>query len=338
VTTEVRDGLPDETRQPLLDLRCELAALRVNVALERLVLSHKAGFNPAQLRIPAGLPGGGQWTDSDGGDDVILIGARGRGSVSVRIGNQSFEATPAQAARYAVANARAEAAAARVAEVDPTWRPQRSLTDPNSIEGQIRRAEGEAREAEARLAGLARARFGDNQGPALGPIGPRAGTGTPSFSSPEAIGSFRSITGMPDVGSGIARSRSDGTVAFTEVDGQAVFGVNSDAPGYTARDEAMARDMRQRLIERHPDVMATGNVGHKPNDALFNAEANALMRAAETYGGTLAGCTIEMRVDRPLCPSCGVVLPYVGLQLGNPTVRFVDPFGNVSTMRHGRWQ
>ena len=95
-----------------------------------------AGFNPAQLRILAGQDGGGRWIDSEGGD-VILIGARGRGSVLVRIGNQTFEATPAQAARYAVANARAEAAAARVAEVDPTWRPQRSLTDPNSIEGQI---------------------------------------------------------------------------------------------------------------------------------------------------------------------------------------------------------
>lgn len=97
-------------------------------------------------------------------------------------------------AQVAVANARAEAASARVAEVDPTWRPQRSLTDPNSIEGQIRRADGEAREA-------------------------------------EAIGSFRSIKRLPDLGSGITRSRSDGTVVYTEVDSDAVFGVNSDAPG-----------------------------------------------------------------------------------------------------------
>ncbi len=112
VTTEVRDGLPDETRLPLLELRCELAALRVYLALKRLALSHKAGFNPAQLRIPAGQPGGGQWTDGEGGV-VILIGARGRGSVSVRVGSRTLDATPAQAARYAVANARAEAAVAR---------------------------------------------------------------------------------------------------------------------------------------------------------------------------------------------------------------------------------
>ncbi len=337
MTDHILDGLPIEARPLLLDLRCVLAELRVCVALQRLALAHKAGFNPAQLRIPAGQDGGGQWTDGDGGD-VILIGAQGRGSVSVRIGNRTIDATPGQAARYAVANARADGAAARVREVDPTWQPRPSLSNPHSIESQIRRAEGEAREAEARLAELSRARFGDNQGPPLDAVGPRAGTGTPSLPPPEAIGSFRSITGMPDVGSGVARARSEGTVAYAEVDGQAVFGVNANAPAYTARDEAMARDMRQRLIDRYPDVMATGNLGHKPNDALFHAEANALMRAAESYGGTLVGRELDVRVDRRICRSCDTVLPYVGLQLGNPTVRFRDPYGNVTTMRDGRWQ
>ncbi len=75
MTTQIRDGLPDETHLPLFELRCELAALKVYLALKRLVLSHKAGFNPAQLRIPAGQTGGGRWTDGNGGGDVILIGA-----------------------------------------------------------------------------------------------------------------------------------------------------------------------------------------------------------------------------------------------------------------------
>ena len=140
MTTQILDGLPDEIRLPLLHVRCELAALKVYLALKRLALSHKAGFNPAQLRIPAGQPGGGQWTDGDGGD-VILIGAQGRGSVAVRVGNRTIDATPGQAARYAVANARADAAAARVREVDPTWQPRPSLSNPNSVESQIRRAE-----------------------------------------------------------------------------------------------------------------------------------------------------------------------------------------------------
>lgn len=68
--------------------------------------------------------------------------------------------------------------ARRVREIDPAWRPRPSLTDPNSVEGAIRRAEGEAREAQDRLAELARARFGDNQGPPLDMPGPGARTGT----------------------------------------------------------------------------------------------------------------------------------------------------------------
>lgn len=142
---------------------------------------------------------------------------------------------------------------------------------------------------------------------------------------------------MPDIGTGPARRTSEGTVAYAEVDGQTVFGVNSDAPGYTMRDEAMARDMRARLIERYPDIMATGNAGHKPNDALFHAEANALLRAAEPYSGSLGGRTIQMRVDRPLCRSCDVVLPYLGTQIGNPTVRIFDGAGDIWIMRDGIW-
>ncbi|MBL8565370.1 MAG: hypothetical protein JNM89_06610 [Hyphomicrobiaceae bacterium] len=337
MTDETFDQQLREARLSLRNIRCEVAELRIYLALKRIVaLSHKAGFNPGQLRLPGGQPGGGRWTGGNGGD-VILVGARGRGSVSVRIGNRTLDATPAQAARYAVANLRAEAAFRRVQEIDPTWRPRPSLTDPNSIEGQIRHAEVEAREAEARLGELARARFGDNQGPPLDAEPPRGGTGTPSSPPSGMIGSFRTITGMPDTGSGPALAKSDGTVAYLEVDGQGVFGVNSNAPGYTVRDEAMARDMRARLIERYPDIMNTGRVSYKPNDALFHAEANALLRAAEPYGGTLAGRTLEMRVDRPLCPSCDAVLPHLGTQIGNPTVRIIDGAGDIWIMRDGMW-
>ena len=46
VTTQILDGLPGEIRQPLLEARCELAAPKVYLALKRLALLHKAGFNP----------------------------------------------------------------------------------------------------------------------------------------------------------------------------------------------------------------------------------------------------------------------------------------------------
>ena len=83
--------------------------------------------------------------------------------------------------------------------------------------------------------------------------------------------------------------------------------------------------------------MATGNVGHKPNDALFHAEINALLRAAEPYGGSLAGRTIEMSVDRRLCDSCDKILPSIGTHLGNPTVRIIDGNGALWIMRDGIW-
>jgi hypothetical protein len=31
------------------------------------------------------------------------------------------------------------------------------------------------------------------------------------------------------------------------------------------------------------------------------------------------------------------LLPYIGLELGNPTVTFVDPDGSSRTMRDGSW-
>jgi hypothetical protein len=78
--------------------------------------------------------------------------------------------------------------------------------------------------------------------------------------------------------------------------------------------------LRDSLLEKYPDVMDIDNIGRRPNDAVFHAEANVLLRAARENGGTLAGVTLEVLSDRPLCPSCREVLPYVGLELGNPVL------------------
>lgn len=141
---------------------------------------------------------------------------------------------------------------------------------------------------------------------------------------------------MPDIGDRPAITRGEGTVAYAEVDGKPVIGVNSNAPGYTMSDQAAAEAMRARLVERYPDLMATDNLGHKPNDALYHAEANALLRA-EAGGQYLSGRTIEMSVDRELCRSCERVLPFVGLHVGNPTVRIIDGTGSTWVMRDGIW-
>ena len=81
VTDETFDQLLHEARRSLRNIRCEVAELRVYLALKRIVaLSHKAGFNPGQLRLPAGQPGGGRWTDGDGGDVILVGGYNGHAS------------------------------------------------------------------------------------------------------------------------------------------------------------------------------------------------------------------------------------------------------------------
>lgn len=122
--------------------------------------------------------------------------------------------------------------------------------------------------------------------------------------------------------------RRVGTVTTTEIDGVRYFGSNSTAPSYSSTDRREAEVMRDVLIRKYPDIMKTERIGRKPNDAVFHAEANILMRVARENGGTLSGRSIEMYSDRAMCSdSCPIVLPKLGLELGNPTVTFVGPEG-----------
>jgi hypothetical protein len=54
-------------------------------------------------------------------------------------------------------------------------------------------------------------------------------------------------------------------------------------------------------------------------------------------GGSLAGQTLKVYVDRRICPSCRELLPRIGLELGNPTVTFIDHGGNQLTMQNDEW-
>jgi hypothetical protein len=60
-------NLGHESEAELAHRRWEIARLRLDFALLKLALrARKAGFNPAQPRVPAGGPGGGQWTTEGG--------------------------------------------------------------------------------------------------------------------------------------------------------------------------------------------------------------------------------------------------------------------------------
>jgi hypothetical protein len=128
-----------------------------------------------------------------------------------------------------------------------------------------------------------------------------------------------------------------GTVAWTEFKGKNIFGSNSTSPTYWSVDRAEADRLRATMIRRYPDVVSQDNVGQIPNDAFYHAETSVLLRSAKENGGTLAGQSLVVVVDRPMCPSCQKVLPYVGLELGNPTVTFIDSNGKALTMRDGAW-
>jgi hypothetical protein len=153
--------LSDADYAKLLRLNCDHWALRLEFCFVKMELARRANFNPNQPRAPRGDPDGGQWTDGGGGGSgdagsgqAQLISSRPRSGGTVRIGGRLVEATPAQQARLAVSQARAEDAVRRMREIEPNWRPRPSLSE--GVEGAILTNESVAREAQARLAELGR--------------------------------------------------------------------------------------------------------------------------------------------------------------------------------------
>jgi hypothetical protein len=129
----------------------------------------------------------------------------------------------------------------------------------------------------------------------------------------------------------------EGVVACTKLNGQEVCGTNALSRAYRPDDDVRAKRLRATLIEKYPQIFETETVGWIPNDALFHAETTVLLRAANENGGTLAGQHLVVAVDEVMCPSCQRVLPKVGLELGNPTVTFVDRYGPSRIMQNGEW-
>ena len=116
-----------------------------------------------------------------------------------------------------------------------------------------------------------------------------------------------------------------GAVAVTTIDDKDIFGSNSTSATYTDADAKAAQDMRDNLMAKYPDIINSDNKGFTPSNALFHAETNVLLRAAESNGGTLEGKSLEIYIDRDMCANCRSIVPLVGLELGNPAFTFVDP-------------
>jgi hypothetical protein len=142
---------------------------------------YECKYSAEQPRVPAGNAEGGQWmsggsSSGAGRNDPRVLsdvtpdndwkpGAQyaqnrgGRGSAPVRIGGQTVEVTPGQAARLQAAGNRAEDALRQVRQVDPNWRPGPSVYG-TGVESEIQKANDLAVAAQARVDELARAGIG----------------------------------------------------------------------------------------------------------------------------------------------------------------------------------
>ena len=140
----------------LLRLQHALARNRFEIALAKFRI--KANFNPAQPRVPARKPGGGQWTRPGGSVSSDLSAQRRRPPGAPRrvtINGRQVELNLGQELRYGQAEQRADAAIEQVRQRDPNWKPTLGQHE-TSAEGAIRRLEQEAREAEKRFFELMR--------------------------------------------------------------------------------------------------------------------------------------------------------------------------------------
>ncbi len=331
--------------QSLLRLKWLAAAANFELALHRYARALKA-YNPDQPRVPAGSSEGGRWTDTGGGSGGASTGtprtrvAGPRAGRTTRVEQNFPGATHGQQVRLEQTIARTEIALAKIRQSDPNWRPKtQSITAPTSIEGAIGHAQARMIEAEAHLDRLRRG-IGGNLGPPLQPA-PRAELGTtPSrvFDGPSWIEVYRAAHNAPDL-FGRPTWKEDDTVAVTRIDGVILFGVNSTAPGYGTVDHAEADAMRWNMVNKYPELMKkTENIGSIPNNSLYHAESTVLLKAARENGGTLSGRMIEVDVGRVMCrTSCPYVLPKLGLELGNPMIRFIGPTGEARTMHNGEW-
>jgi hypothetical protein len=350
-------------------------------------------YNPNQPRVPAGNPGGGQWTDGSQGvglqefspagvDDNEIVSpgdlplafqddgtnaenawqdllnrlasndprpipnaeptdaTDGLDEVAARRGGGGpvwFPgASSGQQTRLDLAIARSENAVTEIRRYEPDWQPREQiLSAPGSVEGAIATAEARAAEAESRLDQL-RFGVGGNFGPRLEPLPRDQLPPQRQLDGAAWIDAYRTINNAPDLFGRPQWPDNRDTVAVTKIDGHLYFGVNSSAPGYNSADENRAMTMRDVLFARYPELNR-GNTGWIPNDALFHAESTILIRAANDRGD-LANRSVEVQVDREVCHRCEIILPKIGLELGNPYVIFVElPTGIRNEMWNGQW-
>jgi hypothetical protein len=320
-----------------------------------------AKYSPDQPRVPAGNPDGGQWTAggyagsaasadeepvisdaADSSSDEFVLGEqyahlRPYIVTRVQLSNGQIVAVPVQQANaWQLARVQAQRLTGEVHERDANWQPTPSLTNP-TIQGEILHYQAVAQQARNRLEEI-RLGIGRNYGPPLNaPYSPPTSYVPPQgFNGPALLDLYRNVYREPDLW-----GRDDfenNTVAVTHFRGSTIYGVNSTAIPFFPEDRASANAIRDVLSEKYPDKLSTDNLGLRPNDSVYHAESTVLLRAARANGGLLTGQTIEVYLDRRVCPSCRTVLPLLTRELGSPTVVYINTrTGERLFIQDGRW-
>lgn len=129
------------------------------------------------------------------------------------------------------------------------------------------------------------------------------------------------------------------TVAVTTMDGEAITGTSSDYGDWLAIDHFEARALRATILRKYPHLLKGRNRGQFPLDAFFHAETNLLLRAARKNGRSLVGRSLDVFVDNETCLSCQDVLGVIGMELGNPTLTFINSTTGriMGVVRDGEW-
>ena len=362
---------PDLDEVPALSIEREALWARINAATfltddeKRVATGYEplpahslttllAKYDPNQPRVPAGNSDGGQWTaegrGGSGNDSRVLSDENPdnewdpnaqhanlrRGSLVHRLPNGQFVIVPpAQAARLQAAQNQADTLVREVRDRDPNWIPQPGFRQ--TIEGEILHYQAVAQQARNRLEEI-RLGIGGNYGPPLNaPYSPTTSYGpTQGFNGPALLDLYRNVYREPDL---LGRDNFDNnTVAVSSFKGSTVYGVNSEASTYHSEDLRHAIAIRGQLLATYPDKLNIRNIGQWPNNSLFHAESTILLRAARANGGSLEGMTIDVHLDRTVCPSCLAVLPLLTRELGSPTIIYHSTKSDQPLIiRNGAW-
>ncbi|WP_099120290.1 RHS repeat-associated core domain-containing protein [Xenorhabdus sp. KK7.4] len=114
-----------------------------------------------------------------------------------------------------------------------------------------------------------------------------------------------------------------GTVAFFEMNGRRIFGVNSGT--LIKKDKALGKKWNEKIDYLSKDEKGT---------SAFHAEGHALMRAYEKSGGVMPK-EITMYVDRQTCGHCERFLPALMKEMGIEQMKLFSKNG-ASVVLHAK--